>query len=121
MSSNSLLQQARLKDWSLKIADQKSSGLSVSKWCRQNNLSKNMFFYWKHKLKDELVTQMLPEIVPLTPPSTIPTVSKESCTTCTTFKPTACARIYINGISIEVDSSASDAFITTLIKAVRND
>ena len=75
-----------------------------------------MFFYWKHKLKNELVTQMLPEIVPLTQPSIVQTVSKESCTTCTTFKPTACARIYINGISIEIDSSASDSFITTLKK-----
>ena len=120
MSSNSFVKQAKLKNWSLRISDQKASGLSVTEWCSQNDVSKNMFFYWKRKLKDEVVTQMLPEIVPLTMPTPVPTVSEKSCTTCTTFKPTTCARIYINGISIEIDSSASDSFITTLIKAVRN-
>ncbi len=120
MSSNSLIKQAKLKNWSLRISDQKTSGLSVTEWCSQNNVSKNMFFYWKRKLKDEAISQMIPEIVPLSMPAPIPTLTEESCTTCATFKPASCARIYINGISIEIDSSASDSFITTLIKAVRN-
>ena len=80
---------------SLVSADVSSSGTI-------QEISNNMFFYWKHKLKDELVTQMLPEIVPLNPPSTIPPISEESCTSCTTFKPTVCARIYINGVTIHL-------------------
>ena len=120
MSAKTILHQAMLNEWVARIAEQKASGLNVSEWCIQNGFSKDKFFYWKRKLKDEVVTQMLPEIVPLTMPTPVPTVSEKSCTTCTTFKPASCARIYINGISIEIDSSASDSFITTLIKAVRN-
>ena len=69
MSTKSILHQAKLNEWASLFADQKSSGLSVAEWCKQNNLSQYKFFYWKRRLKDEAITQVLPEIVPLTIPS----------------------------------------------------
>ena len=60
MSTKSLLHQARLNKWLKHFADHKASGLSVTDWCLQNNISKYKFFYWKRLLKDEAVTQMLP-------------------------------------------------------------
>ena len=61
MSTNSLLHQARLAEWAPHIADQKASGLTVTAWCEQNNISRDKFFYWKRLLKDEAVSQMLPD------------------------------------------------------------
>ena len=146
MSTKTLLHQARLNEWAVRITDQKSSGLSVTEWCQQNNLSKYKFFYWQHLLKDEAVNQMLPEIVPLAMPSVIGSYQSEqsqlssaesnhsSCTTrttiatnatrttrtnCTTPKHDSCARTSINGITIELDSSAPEHFMRSLIKAVR--
>lgn len=147
MSTKSLIHQARLNEWAVRITDQKSSGLSVTEWCQQNNLSKYKFFYWQHLLKDEAVTQMLPDIVPLSMPSVIDSSQAEqsqllpsadpnhsTCTTraisatnttrttranCTTLKHDSCARISINGVTIELDSSAPEHFIRSLIKAVR--
>ena len=128
MSTRSIIHQATLKEWASRIKEQKSSGLSVSEWCRQNNLSKDKYFYWKRQLKTEIVEQALPDIVPLAVPSTppqsapsptTPAVECENCTSCATFTPTPTARILINGVSIEIDSTASEAFIRSLIKAVR--
>ena len=129
MSTRSMLHQANLNEWSKRIADQKSSGLSVMEWCKLNNLSKYQYFYWKRQLKEEAFEQVLPEIVPLAMPSapsssqTIPTtseVARKNCASCSTFAPNPTAKILINGISIEIDSSASEAFIYSLIKAVRH-
>ena len=132
MSTKSLLHQARLNEWATRITEQKSSGLSVVEWCRQNNTSKDKFFYWKRLLKNETVTQMLPEIVPLAmgssvalpsqPQSTSPahTSGCTTCTSCTTFTPTSCAKIFLNGMTIELDSSAPEHFLRSLIKAVRH-
>ncbi len=132
MSTKSLLHQARLNEWATRITEQKSSGLSVVEWCRQNNTSKDKFFYWKRLLKDEAVTQMLPEIVPLAtgssvalpsqPQSTSPahTSGCTTCTSCTTFTPNSCAKIFLNGMTIELDSSAPEHFLRSLIKAVRH-
>lgn len=123
MSTNSLLHQARLAEWAPHIADQKASGLTVTAWCEQNNISRDKFFYWKRLLKDEAVSQMLPDIVPITLPSIPPEsttldIGGASCTTCTTA-PTPVAKVLINGITIELNSDASESIISHLIKAVR--
>ena len=111
-----------LNEWVARFSDQKSSGLTIMEWCQQNNFSEHQFHYWKQQLKDEVVSQALPEIVPLAVPSVTPTaeVTGETCASCTTFSSNSCAKITLNGISIEIDSSASEAFIKSLIKAVRH-
>ena len=129
MSTRSMLHQAKLNEWAKRLSEQKESGLPVMEWCKQNNISKYQYFYWRRQLKEEAFEQVLPEIVPLTMPSTpspsqiIPTtseVARENCASCATFAPNSNARILINGISIEIDSSASETFIRSLIKAVRH-
>ena len=72
MSTRSIIHQATLNEWASRIKEQKSSVLSVSEWCLQNNLSKNMYFYWKRRLKEEVVKQALPDIVPLAIPAASP-------------------------------------------------
>ena len=129
MSTRSIIHQASLNEWVSRIKEQKASGLSVSEWCRQNNLSKDKYFYWKRQIKNEVVEQSLPDIVPMAIPSaasqlasysTASPVGFENCTSCATFTPTSNARILINGISIEIDSTASESFSRSLIKAVRH-
>ena len=131
MSTKSLLHQARLNEWATHITEQKSSGLSVVEWCHQNSISKDKFFYWKRQLKDEAVTQMLPEIVPLAmaPSTSLPSQPQLSspsnasgcttCTSCTTFTPNPSVRISFNGMNIELDTSVPEHFMRSLIKAVR--
>ena len=129
MSTKSILHQAKLNEWASRFADQKSSGLSVAEWCERNNLSQYKFFYWKRQLKEEAIGQVLPEIGPLAMPSVpanetlvVPTaaVGSETCASCATFTSNLCARLYINGICIELDSSANELFISNIIKAVRH-
>ena len=57
MSTRSIIHQATLNEWVSRIKEQKSSGLSVSEWCRQNNISRDKYFYWKRQLKEEVVEQ----------------------------------------------------------------
>ena len=129
MSTKSLFHQTKLKEWASIIKMQKSSGLSVVEWCHQNNISRDKFFYWKRLLREEAVEQVLPDIISLSIPSvrpqseiipTTPTVECEDCTSCTTFTPTSDARALINGVTIEINSSSSEAFIRSLIKAVKH-
>ena len=131
MSTKSKIHQARLNEWAVLFSEQKASGLSVSDWCEKNNLSIHKYFYWKHLLKEEAVSQMLPEIIPISLPADsqgistdmVPTTSSfsqvanttlTSCTTC------SCARISLNGVSIDLDQSAPEDFIMSLIRAVRH-
>ena len=68
MNAKQKLHQVHLQEWAIRFADQKASGLTVRQWCEQNSLSFHTYNYWKHLLKEEVVDQTLPDIVPLSLP-----------------------------------------------------
>ena len=129
MSAKTILHQTMLNEWVARIAEQKASGLNVSEWCIHNGFSKDKFFYWKRKIKDELISQALPEIVPLTLPAStnsqilpaVPAISAPvsnmanpsedsciTCATCTTDTALPSAKIHFGDFMIELDSSAPE-------------
>ena len=65
MNAKQKLHQAHLAEWTVRFSDQRASGLTVRQWCDQNHVSIHKYNYWKHQLKEEVVDQMLPDIVPL--------------------------------------------------------
>ena len=65
------LHQAHLQEWAGRFAEQKASGLTVRQWCGVNHFSFHTCNYWKHLLKEEVVGQALPDIVPI-PVSAVP-------------------------------------------------
>ena len=127
MNAKQKLHQVHLQEWAIRFADQKASGLTVRQWCEQNKLSFHTYNYWKHLLKEEVVDQSLPDIVPLS----IPVFSgsdSSSGTTAPAFPSIRAIRsirsnnsnvkMLINGVSIEIDTAISEEFLGKLIKAV---
>ena len=121
MNTKQKLHQIHLNEWAARFSEQKSSGLTVKQWCEQNHFSIHTYNYWKHLLKEELASQILPDIVPLTLPDSVTQVSSDfSSESCLTNCPIrATAKLTINDISIEVDSGISEEFLRTILKAVR--
>ena len=37
-------------EWETKLHQQKESGLSVDRWCRENHVTSTSFYYWKERL-----------------------------------------------------------------------
>lgn len=133
MTAKQKIHQAHLADWASKISNQQASGLTVRDWCRQNNLSLHKYNYWKHLLKEEYVDSTFPEIAPVSlssvscnnhdpSPSQISDVSipyRENCTNRAIRANCTMCNLTINGLSLSIDESVSEEFLTTLIKAVR--
>jgi len=45
-------------EWETKLRQQKESGLSVDRWCRENQVTSTAFYYWKERLyPKQLITQ----------------------------------------------------------------
>ena len=121
MNARQKLHQSHLQEWTVRFADQKASGLTVRQWCEQNNLSFHTYNYWKHLLKEEVVDQTMPDIVPLS----LSVLSDSGSLLETTTHNIRSIRsnnsnvqMQINGISIEIDSSVSEEFLCKLIRAV---
>ena len=121
MTARQKLHQIHLQEWTVRFADQKASGLTVRQWCEQNKLSFHTYNYWKHLFKEEVVDQALPDIIPLSLP-----VLSDSGSSLETTAPEMCSirsngssiKLQINGVSIEIDASVSEEFLTKLIRAV---
>ena len=107
---------------------QAASGLKVTDWCKENNLSIHAYYYWKRIIKEEYIQSILPEIVPIgsgsqdscSRPTTIPAIEshdlRNSHNMC---NHTSSVTISIGDTRIEIGSSASDEMIFGIIKAVR--
>jgi hypothetical protein len=124
MNAKQKLHQIHLQEWTVRFADQKASGLTVRQWCEQNNLSFHTYNYWKHLLKEEVVEQVLPDIVPLTVPalsdsdSSLETQHLKFGSIRAIRSNSSNIKLQINGVSIEIDTSVSEQFLTKLIRAV---
>jgi hypothetical protein len=126
MNAKQKLHQVHLNEWAARFKEQKSSGLTVRQWCEQNQVSIHTYNYWKHVLKEELVEQMLPDIVPVALPVTPSSALSTNAETHHPVPPSCAIRsnctnvkLTINGISIEMESTVPEAFLYALIKAVR--
>ena len=120
MNAKQKLHQVRLQEWAGRFAEQKTSGLTVRQWCEVNHFSFHTYNYWKHLLKEEVVDQVLPDIVPI-PVSAVPECqsSLEATEVSSIRANHSFVELNINGISIEIDDSVSVEFLSKLLKAVR--
>ena len=125
MNANQKLHQAKLQKWAAKFAEQKASGLTVRQWCEINHVSFHTYSYWKYLLKEEVVDQALPDIVPLSIPA-VPDLDSSLEVTelrsirsnCSIQSNDSLVKLGINGLSIEIEDSISEEFLAKLIKAV---
>ena len=126
MNAKQKLHQAHLQEWAGRFAEQKVSGLTVRQWCEVNHFSFHTYNYWKHLLKEEVVEQALPDIVPIAV-STVPDSNsslevtgvssiRSNCTICSNQ---STIELRINGFCIEIDTSVFTEFLSKLLKAVR--
>ncbi len=139
MNAKQKLHQVKLQEWASKFTAQRDSGLSVKTWCAQNGISIHAYNYWKHLLKEEVVDQLLPEIVPISVTTPVinqpleadsrPDTATFSSDTnsqanslranCTNRADHVPVRLTINDVTIETDSSVPETFLLSLIKVIR--
>ena len=47
--------KVRLQEWEQLIEEQRSSGLSVQEWCRQNGIAAKTFYYHLRKVREDFL------------------------------------------------------------------
>lgn len=127
MNSLTAEKQYQLAKWADIIKSCKSSGMMVSEWLKQNNVSKDQYYYWQRKLKDACLESLQEEQVsfvelpveasrgctnkPVTKKATIKstTLTPENNVVATTLK--------IAGANIDIYDNASPQFIRNFAEA----
>lgn len=99
--------------WEQRIKERIEIGMKVDEWCLKNNISKNQYYYWNHKLNEK---QKLDEEVifaDVTPNLSKPEVAIQNSASCSEFQ------IFINGIQVTVPSNFNTSALTGLIKVLK--
>ena len=55
------------QSWALLLQECSESGLTNREFCRQRGISEKSFYYWLHKLRNQLAEAAAPQLVPLEP------------------------------------------------------
>ena len=127
MNSLTAEKQYQLAKWADIIKSCKSSGMMVSEWLKQNNVSKDQYYYWQRKLKDACLESLQKEQVSFVE---LPVEASRSCTNkpdtkkatikSTTLTPennVVAATLKIAGANIDIYDNASPQFIRNFVEA----
>lgn len=57
--------QHRAQNWAMVIQECNSSGLSNREFCRQRGIAEKNFYYWRRKLRQQIVESEAPQLVQL--------------------------------------------------------
>ena len=78
MTSAELKHRVKLQEWSTRIQDCRSSGLSVRAWCRQEGVNAATYYRWERELLASAETEPCSS-VPAVRFAELPTPKRVSC------------------------------------------
>ena len=55
MDVNAVKHQAKLLEWKDRVADCRSSGMSVKEWCEENGCSPKTYYRWEQEILGKVV------------------------------------------------------------------
>ncbi len=118
MNAKQKLHQTYLRECAARLSGQNTSGLTVRQLCEQDQLSIYKYNYWKYMLKEEVIKQMLPDIIPVSFSISATRHLVRTNRTIRTNPSGPSVILCIDGISIEIDPAVPKDFLHTLVRAV---
>ena len=121
--------QHNLTKWAAIIKECRSSGMKILEWLEINNVSRDQYYYWQRKHKENCLDTLekqqttfveLP-VIQEKPSTTELTISHDECEIRNTEDASdnaVAAVIKTNGITFELNNKATSVFIKNLIEAL---
>ena len=110
--------QRNLMEWSRHVADCRSSGMSVTRWCTEHNVKPKTYYNWQKKVFAAMLAQQAelsetaPRFAELLPPG------DEKQLTAAEKQKDLVASVRIGGASLDVYSGASAEIVSALCKVL---
>jgi hypothetical protein len=113
MEMSSVRHKVTAKQWQQRILDQQSSGLSIRRWCSEQNIRESKYYYWLQILRSEelVVRQPTGIFAPLQLTGPAEKAALESNTG-------ICAVIRNREISLEIHNGADPQTLAATLRAM---
>ena len=111
--------QQNLMEWSRRVADCRSSGMSVARWCSEHNVNLKTYYNWQKKVFAAMLAQKQAEMSDASPKFAELLPPRDEKQSTTTEKQTdLVASVRIGDASLEVYSGASSKIVSALCKVL---
>lgn len=117
LTIQSTTRQKHLLEWSQRVADCRSSGLSVSRWCTEHDIKPKTYYTWQKKVFAAMIEQQKLQMMEATgtetkfvelPPSE-PELSRDR---------DLVASVHVGEASLDVYEGASPEIVTVLCRVL---
>ena len=105
--------QVEGQEWQQRILEQRSSGMSVRKWCAEQNIRESQFYYWLHVLRSEELAVRKPAGIFAELPLKKPDAEERNC-----GMTGICAIIRGQGLCLEIYNGADSATLETAMRTL---
>lgn len=110
--------EIRLLKWTTIIKNCRSSGETVTAWCRENNISSKSFYYWQRKIRNNVFDTMKDtEIQSKTNFVQLPAPIESSIDT-PSFK--ADMVLHVGNNVLELSNTTSENLLSIVLKVITN-
>ena len=110
--------QRNLMEWSRRVADCRSSGLSVTRWCTEHGIKPKTYYTWQKKVFAAMIAQQQAELSDMAPRfAELPPLAEEKLPA-PAQKSDLVASVRIGDASLEVYSGASAEIVSALCKVL---
>ena len=111
--------QRNLMEWSQRVADCRSSGLSVTRWCAEHSIKPKTYYNWQKKVFSAMLAQQQAETSDASSRfAELPPPADEKQPTTTEKQTDLVASVRIGDASLEVYGGASAEIVSALCKVL---
>lgn len=111
MTANSLKHQAKLAAWSERVKECRSSGMSVTAWCRDQGVTTTTYYKWERQVLNEVKIPDTIKSLPAPVFAELPSLRNAS-------EKSIVATVRIGAASLDVYSGADSEIVTALCRAL---
>ena len=110
--------QRNLMEWSQRVADCRSSGLSVTRWCTEHSIKPKTYYNWQKKVFAAMLAQQQAELPDRTPQfAELPPPTDEKVSVSAGTRDLV-ASVRIGNASLEIYGGASAEIVSALCKVL---
>ena len=111
--------QQNLMEWSRRVADCRSSGVSVTRWCSEHNVKPKTYYNWQKKVFAAMLAQQQAEMSDASPRfAELPSPPDETQLAAAAKQTDLVASVRIGDASLEVYGGASAEIVSALCKVL---
>lgn len=118
MRVSQLTQEINYQKWSEIIEECRNSGMQVSKWCKEKDVSLRQYYYWQNKICKK-VSENLPALKEKNTSIDIPTFAEIKMPSINEIREIALT-VSINDATVQIHNHADESTIAAALRIIKS-